>query len=200
MISLINVNTIAIDQLCHLLGQLNNANYSQPLNVLHNNTIGKHVRHVTEFYQTFLQGLATGIVDYDNRQRNIRLETEIAFTIEQLTQIKTTLQHIAYNTPLQLSVAYTQDATRAATRSARARNAPAAASPRPPSRAPGRTAYRAVSNSPTRSADTRSLADATTATRHGSTSPANAPADRDRETGLCSPDDLLPAGHPASAG
>ena len=51
------------------------------------------------FYQTFLQGLATGIVDYDNRQRNIRLETEIAFTIEQLTQIKTTLQHIAYNTP-----------------------------------------------------------------------------------------------------
>lgn len=110
MLSLTNANTTAIDQLCHLLEQLNNANYSQPLNVLHNNTIGKHVRHVAEFYQTFLQGLATGIVNYDNRQRNIRLETDIAFTIEQLTQIKTALQHIDLNKPLQLSVAYTQDA------------------------------------------------------------------------------------------
>lgn len=110
MLSLTNANTTAIDQLCHLLEQLNNANYSQALTVLHNNTIGKHVRHVAEFYQTFLQGLAKGTVNYDNRQRNIRLETDIAFTIEQLTQIKTALQHIDLNKPLQLSVAYTQDA------------------------------------------------------------------------------------------
>lgn len=109
MLSLTNANTTAIDQLCHLLEQLN-ANYSQPLTVLNNNTIGKHVRHVVEFYQTFLQGLAVGTVNYDNRQRNIHLETDIAFTLEQLTQIKTALQHIDLNKPLQLSVAYTQDA------------------------------------------------------------------------------------------
>lgn len=40
--------------------------------------IGPHLRHVVEHYETLLAGLEHGVVDYDNRDRDRRLECDPA--------------------------------------------------------------------------------------------------------------------------
>lgn len=39
-------------------------------------TIGAHMRHILDHYWCFVAGLETGCVDYDARERDVRLETE----------------------------------------------------------------------------------------------------------------------------
>lgn len=53
--------------------------------------IGKHFRHVINFYECFLSGLETGRVDYDARQRDVRVETTASVAILRLQNIKETL-------------------------------------------------------------------------------------------------------------
>ncbi len=50
--------------------------YNRPLETLHHNTIGGHYRHVIEFYQCLLHGLDKNRVNYDERPRNLLLETD----------------------------------------------------------------------------------------------------------------------------
>ncbi|HWR14713.1 MAG TPA: hypothetical protein VN577_07775 [Terriglobales bacterium] len=38
-------------------------------------SIGKHYRHVVDHFECLVHGLHTGIIDYDNRERNVKLET-----------------------------------------------------------------------------------------------------------------------------
>ena len=66
----------ALEQLRDLTCQLTEDEYKSPLRVLSGSSIGKHLRHVVEFYECLLDGLLTGSVDYEKRPRNLRLETE----------------------------------------------------------------------------------------------------------------------------
>lgn len=63
-------------QLQQVLSGLTRDQYSKPLEVLSNASIGEHTRHVIEFFQTLLKGYETGYVNYDRRQRNYLLETD----------------------------------------------------------------------------------------------------------------------------
>lgn len=64
-----------LNQLKQLLHQLTNEQYNQPLAVFHQHTIGEHIRHVIEFFEELDRGYQTGLVNYDNRQRNKIFET-----------------------------------------------------------------------------------------------------------------------------
>jgi uncharacterized damage-inducible protein DinB len=44
-------------------------------------SIGQHFRHVLEHFHCLLQGTVTGEVNYDSRERNPRIETEVPFAI-----------------------------------------------------------------------------------------------------------------------
>lgn len=59
----------------NLLKQLSDEQYSIPQSILHQNSIGMHVRHVLEFYHCLMEGLGNGAVDYDARKRNIHWQT-----------------------------------------------------------------------------------------------------------------------------
>jgi uncharacterized damage-inducible protein DinB len=48
--------------------------YSATLKHLENSTIGKHIRHITDFYDCFFAGVQSGAINYDDRQRNPELE------------------------------------------------------------------------------------------------------------------------------
>lgn len=61
-------------QLADVIGQLTDANYACSLDVLSGNTIGKHVRHILEFYELLVNSAETGQLNYDRRQRDLRLE------------------------------------------------------------------------------------------------------------------------------
>lgn len=85
MLQQINIEVIA--QLSGLLMQITEQQYTQALKQLHGNSVGQHVRHITEFYQCLLKGYVTGTVNYDKRERKLLIETDKEFTIQLLGTI-----------------------------------------------------------------------------------------------------------------
>jgi len=96
-----------LHQLSHLLNQLTEEQYTKPLSCMAQNSIGKHVRHVIECYQCMLQGIETGLVDYDKRARNMQLETDKDFSLEVLHSISETILKVEEK-QIQLAVTYSE--------------------------------------------------------------------------------------------
>ncbi len=69
-------------QIENLLSQLTQKEYSQKCNLLFNATIGQHIRHIIEWFEELEIGYEIEIVNYDNRKRNLRLETDIEFALK----------------------------------------------------------------------------------------------------------------------
>lgn len=81
-----------LQSLQRLLQLINNSNYNYKSNMLESNSIGQHVRHVVEMLQCLLNGYEPGIVNYDERKRDIRIETDKTFTAGILQEISINLQ------------------------------------------------------------------------------------------------------------
>lgn len=80
-------NQHILTQLRDLINTLSYEAYSSPLALLHGSSVGQHVRHTLEFYQCLFEQAPLGFVDYDARNRDLRLETDLAFSsifVEQL--------------------------------------------------------------------------------------------------------------------
>jgi hypothetical protein len=75
-------------QLTASLEQLNDEQYSMECSILSNATIGKHLRHVIELFQSLETGYATGVINYDKRKRDIRIETDKEFALSLLNEIR----------------------------------------------------------------------------------------------------------------
>lgn len=82
-----NTSAQVVHQLIDLLKKLNDEQYSQPITILSGNSIGKHVRHIIELYFELLCGYEIDIVNYDDRDRDISIETEVDYAIVKLEQI-----------------------------------------------------------------------------------------------------------------
>ena len=78
-------------QLSNSLEELTPEQYRQPSQVLYNASIGQHVRHIVELFLCLNQGYETGIVNYEKRKRDYRLETDKVFAAEILDTIYATL-------------------------------------------------------------------------------------------------------------
>lgn len=76
-----------LDQLQYVIEQLTNEEYTQPIKLLSNSSIGQHTRHILEFFIELNKGYATGIVDYDQRTRNHAIESDKFFTINLIAEI-----------------------------------------------------------------------------------------------------------------
>ena len=87
MIPLNQSTLYTLEQLIDLLNQINDVQYEASLPLLSGNTIGKHVRHIIECYQGLISGIESGVIDYENRARNLTLENESQKAIEVLKQI-----------------------------------------------------------------------------------------------------------------
>lgn len=93
-------NIEIIDQLVDLLNDIDLDVYKDGLRPLHYTTIGQHVRHITEFYLCLLKGYEDGTVDYDARERNIRIEIDKDFTVDILEKTKQKLNIQTLDRPL----------------------------------------------------------------------------------------------------
>lgn len=65
-------------QLIYFIDQLSPQQFSAHLSILSGNTVGKHLRHLIEFYQHLLMSYAEAqvLIDYDARERNHQTETD----------------------------------------------------------------------------------------------------------------------------
>lgn len=99
----------AIDKLLSLKGILNqikDEHYNLPLSTLMGASVGKHVRHIVEFYECLLGNSENNLVNYDDRKRNIFLEENVKYSRDYITEIIDLLEKIIANKRLLLSSKY----------------------------------------------------------------------------------------------
>ena len=74
-------------QLQAVLDELTITDYTAPSPALSGATIGQHTRHIIELFLELKKGYANGTVNYENRKRDYRLETDKSFAIEGLNNL-----------------------------------------------------------------------------------------------------------------
>lgn len=72
-----------------VLKKIKEPDYKRKVAVLNDATIGQHIRHILEFYKCLMEGISTGILNYDNRKRSTDIEEDQFFA-------STVLQNIIY--------------------------------------------------------------------------------------------------------
>src|SRR5215469_16177186 len=60
-----------------LLFELGDSTYSRTAGAPFHASIGGHYRHVLEHFQSLIRGLRAGEINYDARERNLRLQSEV---------------------------------------------------------------------------------------------------------------------------
>lgn len=74
-------------QLSESLNQLNDTEYTQQSRILFNATIGQHTRHIIELFLCLEKGYGEGVVNYEKRKRDHRIETDRKLAIQLLKDI-----------------------------------------------------------------------------------------------------------------
>ncbi len=97
------------NQLTDVLQQLDDEDYACKLHVLSGNTIGKHVRHILEFYDLLISSHDTGHLNYDRRERDLQLETSSEKAIQRLARIGAALEYLDLDRPLLLEAQLTDE-------------------------------------------------------------------------------------------
>lgn len=92
-----NVQTLA--QLGQLLGRVSAHDYQRPLGAKGTQSLGKHIRHILEHYQTLLDACATAptkaVLDYEERLREAALETRPGYAGERVEALQAELEALA---------------------------------------------------------------------------------------------------------
>lgn len=91
-----------LDQLIDVIDQLNDEQYSRALTILHDASIGGHVRHIIEFFQCLLEQYPQGKVNYDLRKRNLLFEESVMKAIEEIKNIRVLCGTITADTSMTL--------------------------------------------------------------------------------------------------
>jgi len=94
-----------LDQLLVVLHQIDTKDYNKKILSL-NASIGQHTRHILEFYICLFRGLETGVVNYDNRDRDIRIENDKEFAIETTEELKEKISILDKNPDVILKTKY----------------------------------------------------------------------------------------------
>lgn len=81
----------SLRELIELLNQLSQKEYSSSCAELSNATIGEHTRHILEMFQCLENQYDSGVVNYDERKRNTRIQTDTAFAIQNIVSIRQNL-------------------------------------------------------------------------------------------------------------
>ena len=89
-----------------ILLQIKEKDYIKPLKTLKEASIGKHIRHIVEFYQCLLFCKKGGVVNYDERKRNLLLEESVAYTKNFIVEIIDAIEIIETNSKIILVSRY----------------------------------------------------------------------------------------------
>tara|TARA_B110000046_G_scaffold110797_1_gene118053 strand:+ start:753 stop:1253 length:501 start_codon:yes stop_codon:yes gene_type:complete len=91
-----------IEDLTDLCGRLDDHQYCFNSKLLNGAFIGLHLRHSAEFYLCLFNGIPTQTVNYDERKRDLLIETDRKYAIKILSDLSDQLKHIQPSFALQL--------------------------------------------------------------------------------------------------
>lgn len=89
-----------------IIDQVKDADYSKTIKVLENGTIGRHVRHILEFYECLFLSNTGDMVCYDERKRNLLLENNVRFASDYINEIVDQIEKVEINKRLLLKTNY----------------------------------------------------------------------------------------------
>ena len=76
-----------LHELKKVIEQLTNEDFTKPIYSLSGATIGEHSRHIIELFQSVINSYTTGVLNYDNRERNKLIQTNKEFAISIIENI-----------------------------------------------------------------------------------------------------------------
>lgn len=86
----------SLTQCEELLNRLDNAGYTASMD--HSSSIGRHMRHILERFQSFFQGLPKQHIDYDARKRDSAIELSLESANVALASVLRRLDWLAVST------------------------------------------------------------------------------------------------------
>lgn len=81
----------ALNELVSLVNQLSNDDFTSPCKQLSNATIGEHTRHIIEMFQCLQNQYESGVVNYDKRNRDCRIQSDTEFALQCILDTKSQL-------------------------------------------------------------------------------------------------------------
>ena len=81
-----------LNELESLLQQLSNHDFTSPCKGLSNSTIGEHTRHIIEMFQCLENQYDHGVVNYDRRNRDYKIQSDTHFALQCIDDIKKQLE------------------------------------------------------------------------------------------------------------
>jgi hypothetical protein len=95
-----------LDQLTHLLHEIEENDYARPSEALSNSTVGQHLRHTLEFFVCFQTGYQTGVVNYDKRAHDKLIESDKFIALGAIQKITDFVSSLKVDRKLELEVGY----------------------------------------------------------------------------------------------
>jgi hypothetical protein len=96
-------------QLNDMVSQLTEQDFTRTIDALGGATLGQHLRHTVEFFSCLQHGAEVGVVNYDKRAHDKRIETSKAVALSTLQTIHEFVKTHPIDKPLTLEVAYDLD-------------------------------------------------------------------------------------------
>lgn len=84
-------NLAYLQQGLDLLDRLSDESYTRSVPPMSGSSLGEHYRHALDHYLRFIEGWRGGLVDYDARAREVRLEKDRAYARQQTRQVMESL-------------------------------------------------------------------------------------------------------------
>jgi hypothetical protein len=94
----------SLDQLEQVVEKIAPVDFSRPCQALSGSSIGQHLRHSLELFLCLEQGHHSGTINYDNRPRDKRLETDKAAALGAIGQIRQFVDQNRTNKLMQLDL------------------------------------------------------------------------------------------------
>lgn len=104
--TIVEVSKEVLNQLRDVTKSLESNHYSEPIETLSGASIGQHIRHTLEFFLCLKSGAENGSVNYDNRSRDVLLETSQDYVLKSIEEIEQFLDYAPIGLPLTMEVNY----------------------------------------------------------------------------------------------
>lgn len=106
---LISTSIVILNQLKDLASQLSNDEFSTELDLLQGNSVGKHMRHIVEFFDLLISTSPPGPINYDKRKHDIDLESDRMKMIARIEKIEEKVRSLVLGSSLALELSYTSN-------------------------------------------------------------------------------------------
>ena len=93
-------------QLDQIVNQIDQIDYSKPIESLSGSTLGQHIRHTIDYFICLQEGCLSGVVNYDKRHRDLTIEEDPERAIASIACIRKFVDNMPENFPAVLEVNY----------------------------------------------------------------------------------------------